>query len=61
MAVPLATSGQVPRWAIISALTVCSSIVDISPFSTTGATLVASAGDEERPKLRSLWGGQSVS
>jgi hypothetical protein len=42
---------------------VCASIVDASPFSTTGALLVASAAEDERPRLKSLlmrWGFSMV-
>jgi di/tricarboxylate transporter len=63
LAVPLASSGHVAGWALISALGVCASIVDASPFSTTGATLVASAAEDERPRLRVLltrWGMSMV-
>jgi di/tricarboxylate transporter len=59
MAVPLAASGGVTGWALISAIGVCASIVDASPFSTTGALLIASAAVDERPRVRSLlmrWG-----
>src|SRR6185436_10661505 len=59
MAVPLAASGGVTGWALISAMGVCASIVDVSPFSTTGALLIASAAEHERPRLKSLlmrWG-----
>jgi di/tricarboxylate transporter len=59
MAVPLATSGGVAGWALMSAMGVCASIVDASPFSTTGALIVASAAETERPRLKSLlmrWG-----
>ena len=59
MAVPLATSGGVAGWALMSAMGVCATIVDASPFSTTGALLVASAAENERPRLKSLltrWG-----
>lgn len=59
MAVPLAASGGVTGWALISAMGVCASIVDVSPFSTTGALLIASAAEDERPRLKSLltrWG-----
>jgi di/tricarboxylate transporter len=59
MAVPLATSGGVAGWALMSAMGVCASIVDASPFSTTGALLVASSAESERPRLKSLlmrWG-----
>ena len=59
MAVPLAASGGVSGWALISAMGICASIVDASPFSTTGALLIASAAEDERPRLKSLltrWG-----
>ena len=54
MAVPLAASGLIPGWALITALAVSATIVDASPFSNTGATLVASAAEEERPRLRTM-------
>jgi hypothetical protein len=44
---------------LISALGVCASIVDASPFSTTGALIVSAADESERPRLKSLlmrWG-----
>lgn len=59
LAVPLAASGHVAGWALIAALGVCATVVDASPFSNTGATLIASAAEGERPRLRSLllrWG-----
>ena len=59
MAVPLATSGGVSDWALMCAMGVCASIVDASPFSTTGALIVASAAEGERPRLKSWlmrWG-----
>lgn len=59
MAVPLATSGGVAGWGLMSALGVCASIVDASPFSTTGALIVASAAEAERSRLKTLlmrWG-----
>jgi di/tricarboxylate transporter len=59
MAVPLAASGGVAGWALIGAMGVCATIVDVSPFSNTGALLIASAAEDERPRLKSLltrWG-----
>ena len=59
MAVPLATSGGVAGWALLSAMGVCASIVDISPFSTTGALILATAAEDERPWLKprlTRWG-----
>ena len=54
LALPLVASGELAGWALISALAVCSSIVDVSPYSTVGATVVASAAAEERPRMTSL-------
>ena len=54
MAVPLATSGAIPGWALITTLGVSATIVDGSPFSNTGATLVASAAQDDRPRLRTM-------
>lgn len=59
LALPLVASGEVAGWALLSALAVCSSVVDVSPFSTSGATLVATAAEEDRPRLTLLltrWG-----
>lgn len=59
LALPLVASGDVAGWAMISALAVCSSIVDVSPFSTVGAALVCTSAEEDRPRLTSLltrWG-----
>jgi di/tricarboxylate transporter len=54
MAVPLAASGAIPGWALITTLGVSATIVDGSPFSNTGATLVASAAPDDRPRLRTM-------
>jgi len=59
LAVPLVTGGDLAGWALISALGVCASLVDVSPFSTVGATLTATASDDDRQRLASLllrWG-----
>ena len=48
MAVPLATSGGVAGWALMSAMGVCATIVDASPFSTKGALIVAADAETER-------------
>lgn len=62
LALPLAASGDFAGWSLICALAVCSSIVDISPFSTVGATLVATAAQEDRARMTSLltWWGMSL-
>lgn len=52
MAVPLSLSGAVPGWALITTLGVSATIVDASPFSNTGATLIASAPEDDRSRLR---------
>ncbi|WP_458108581.1 SLC13 family permease [Arthrobacter sp. R3-55] len=51
LALPLVASGDVAGWAVIAALGVCSSIVDVSPFSTVGATFVATVDADERPRI----------
>ena len=54
LAVPLVAGGELAGWALISALGICASLVDISPFSTVGATLTATASEEDRPRITSL-------
>lgn len=60
LALPLVAAGGIPGWALMCALGVCASIVDVSPFSTVGATLVATTVDEtQRPRMTRLlmrWG-----
>lgn len=60
LALPLVATGTIPGWALICAIGVCASIVDVSPFSTVGATLVATTVDEgQRPRMTRLltrWG-----
>lgn len=63
LALPLVATGDIPGWALICALAVCSSIVDVSPFSTVGATLVASVAEDQRARMTSLltrWGMSMV-
>jgi di/tricarboxylate transporter len=45
IAVPLIVSGNVSAVAIVAALAVASTIVDVSPFSTNGALMVANRPD----------------
>lgn len=54
LAIPLVAEGALPGWALISALAICASIVDVSPYSTVGATVVASAASEDRPRMTTL-------
>lgn len=63
LALPLVASGNIAGWAVIAALGVCSSIVDVSPFSTVGATFVATVDEDERPRMTKLltrWGPSMV-
>ncbi|RAG64137.1 C4-dicarboxylate ABC transporter, partial [Burkholderia multivorans] len=48
---PLIEAGGVPGWALLAALGICSAVVDVSAFSTLGATVVATAPGEEKPRL----------
>ncbi|WP_029088159.1 SLC13 family permease [Brevibacterium album] len=54
LALPLIADGSLPGWALIAALGVCSAVVDVSPFSTLGATVVATAPEEEKSRLTRL-------
>ncbi|PSK85028.1 UIT1 family transporter [Murinocardiopsis flavida] len=60
LAVPLLVpGGGLEMTGLIYALAISASLVDCAPFSTTGATIVASAAEPERPTLsRNLtyWG-----
>lgn len=59
LAIPLVSNGDITGWAVIAALGVCSSIVDVSPFSTVGATMVATVEEEEKARINRLltrWG-----
>ncbi|MFJ4465948.1 SLC13 family permease [Streptomyces sp. NPDC089424] len=48
LAVPLLASGQVGAVGLIAALSISSSVVDSSPFSTNGAIVVANAPEEKQ-------------
>lgn len=63
MAVPFLLSGQIGPVAMIIALSISASVVDSSPFSTSGALVVANATPEERDKVfrqLSIWGFSMV-
>ncbi|MEJ6327782.1 SLC13 family permease [Stenotrophomonas maltophilia] len=51
LAVPFLMQGHLGAAGVICALAVSSTIVDVSPFSTNGALVVASAAKEERETL----------
>lgn len=48
LAVPFLLAGEVGAVGMIIALSISSSVVDSSPFSTSGALVVANAPDDER-------------
>jgi hypothetical protein len=59
LALPLVATGRLEGWALLCALGICSSVVDVSPYSTTGATVIATAHEDDRPRLRTWlmrWG-----
>lgn len=51
LAVPLLTRGQLDAVGVVSALAISASIVDVSPFSTNGALVLASARGIDRDSL----------
>ncbi|QZH60892.1 C4-dicarboxylate ABC transporter [Mycolicibacterium farcinogenes] len=59
LAVPLVAVGGLPGWAVICSIAICASIVDVSPFSTSGATIVATSDEADRPRVTRVlirWG-----
>jgi len=51
LAVPFLQQGQIGAVGMIAALAVSSTVVDVSPFSTNGALVVASAPEAEREAI----------
>jgi di/tricarboxylate transporter len=51
LAVPFLQQGQIGAAGMIAALAVSSTVVDVSPFSTNGALVVANAEPEERESV----------
>jgi di/tricarboxylate transporter len=51
LAFPLLLLGQVDAVSVVAALAISSSIVDVSPFSTNGALVIASAHGIDRESL----------
>lgn len=63
LALPLVEAGGVPAVGVICALALSSSLVDISPLSTVGATAVAAVPEAIRPRVRRFlfqWGFSMV-
>jgi hypothetical protein len=48
LAVPLLLGGQLGAVGVITALAISSSVVDSSPYSTSGALVVANSPDDHR-------------
>lgn len=51
LAVPLLLLGQIDTASVVAALAISSSVVDVSPFSTNGALVLASAHGIDRESL----------
>jgi di/tricarboxylate transporter len=51
LAVPFLLDGDIPAVGVIVALSVASTIVDVSPFSTNGALVLAAAQDVDRDRF----------
>ena len=63
LAVPLMNRGEISMTGLIIALAISATVVDSTPFSTAGALAVASAEDDERPRVYRgllLWGAAMV-
>ncbi|GAB3433948.1 SLC13 family permease [Actinophytocola sediminis] len=63
LALPLVEAGGVPAVGVICALALSSSLVDISPLSTVGATAVGAVDERIRPQVRRFlfqWGFSMV-
>ena len=63
LAVPLMNRGEISMTGLVIALAISATVVDSTPFSTAGAVAVASAEDDERPRVYRgllLWGAAMV-
>ena len=63
LAVPFLLSGQIGAVSMIIAMSISASVVDSSPFSTSGALVVANATEDERDKVfrgLNIWGFSMV-
>lgn len=61
LAVPLLAGSDLAPIAVVTAICIANTIVDISPFSTNGALIVANSPEAERPAmLRNLLGYTSI-
>jgi di/tricarboxylate transporter len=51
LAVPFLLAGEVGAVGVIAALAVSSTVVDVSPFSTNGALVLANAHEDDRDRV----------
>ncbi len=51
LAMPLLETGALPVVGVVAALAISATVVDVSPFSTNGALILASAQGIERPRF----------
>ncbi|BBY87613.1 SLC13 family permease [Mycolicibacterium tokaiense] len=51
MALPLLQTGALPVVGVVAALAIAATVVDVSPFSTNGALVLANAQGIERPRF----------
>jgi di/tricarboxylate transporter len=51
MALPLLETGALPVVGVVAALAIAATVVDVSPFSTNGALVLANAQGIERPRF----------
>jgi di/tricarboxylate transporter len=51
MAMPLLQTGALPVVGVVAALAIAATVVDVSPFSTNGALVLANAQGIERPRF----------
>jgi hypothetical protein len=51
LAVPFLQQGHIGAVGLVTALAVSATIVDVSPFSTNGALILANANEDIRPRL----------
>ncbi|MBY4213368.1 hypothetical protein HQO42_16540 [Rhodococcus fascians] len=63
LSLPLVMGGNISGTGLIIALAFSATLVDSMPFSTSGAVMVASATDDDRPRVTSAlmkWGGSMI-
>jgi hypothetical protein len=51
MAIPLLLTGSLPVMGVVAAMAIATTIVDVSPFSTNGALVLANARGVDRNRF----------